>query len=246
VKKLFIIAGIVLCLACAGFLYLKKDFLKSRDFKPDNSKAKNLIDLRPSVIAKLQQVVKDGSEGLYILTIGKIDLNVLSSKLDVVDGTISVDTTTLIRLDKLKKLPDDILHIKFHSLHVDGIGITDLLRKNSIEIAGVHFDNPEINIYHKARPYNKEKHQTNDSLTLYQRLMGQMKKIAITAISIDRGKLIVHDMEQHARVTKLNDITIRMNDVRIDSSTQHDSTRFLFAKHAILETNNYLFRTPDS
>ena len=37
-----------------------------------------------------------------------------------------------------------------------------------------------------------------------------------------------------------------MNDVLIDSSTQYDATRFLFAKHAVIETRNYVFPTPDS
>jgi hypothetical protein len=47
-------------------------------------------------------------------------------------------------------------------------------------------------------------------------------------------------------LTKFNDITIRMNDILIDSSTQYDASRFLFAKHAVLETRNYTFPTPDS
>src|SRR6476620_4354533 len=62
VKKLIIITSIILLIACAGFLYLKKNFLKTPDFKPDNSKATSVLDLRPSIIAKLRQVVKDGSK----------------------------------------------------------------------------------------------------------------------------------------------------------------------------------------
>jgi len=246
VKKLIIIAGVILLIVCAGFLYFKKDFLKAPDFKPDNSKAKSILDLRPSIIAKLQQVVKDASEGLYILSIDKLEPDVLASKLDVIDGTISVDTTAMQQLDKLKILPDDVFNIKFHSLHIDGIGIEDLLHKKNIGISGVFINDPVIHIYHKARSYNKDERKKNDSLTLYQRLMGQMKKIAITAINIKHGTLLIHDVEQPKRITKFNDITVRMNDVLIDSSTQYDASRFLFAKHAVLETHNYKFPTPDS
>ncbi len=245
-KKSIIIAGVLLLVACAGFLYFKKDVLKTPDFKPDNSKATSLLDLRPSIIAKLQQVVKDASEGLYILSIDKLEPDVLASKLDVIDGTISVDTTAMQQLDKLKMLPDDVFHIKFHSLHIDGIGIEDLLHKKMIDITSASIEDPVIDIYHKARSYNKEEHKKDDSLTLYQRLMGQMKKIAITAINITHGTLIIHDVDQPKRLTKFNDITIRMNDILIDSSTQYDASRFLFAKHAVIETRNYTFPTPDS
>ena len=238
--------GVILLIACAGFLYFKKDVLKTTDFKPDNSKATSILDLRPSIIAKLQQVVKDASGGLYILSIDKLEPDVLASKLDVIDGTISVDTTAMQQLDKLKMLPDDVFHIKFHSLHIDGIGIEDLLHKKNIDVTGAFLNEPVIHIYHKARSYNKEEHKKNDSLTLYQRLTGQMKKIAITAINITHGTLIIHDVEQPKRITKFNDITIRMNEVLIDSSTQYDASRLLFAKHAVLETCDYSFPTPDS
>ena len=246
VKKLIIIAGLILLIACAGFLYLKKDVLKTADFKPDNSKASSSLDLRPSLIAKLQQVVKDASGGLYILSIDKLEPDVLASKLDVIGGTISVDTAAMLRLDQSKKLPDDVFNIKFHSLRIDGIGIGDLLHKKTIDITGASLNDPVIDIYHKARSYNKDEHKKNDSLTLYQRLMGQMQKIAITAINITHGTLVIHDVEQPKRLTKFNDITIRMNDILIDSSTQYDASRFLFAKHAVLETRNYIFPTPDS
>lgn len=225
---------------------MKHDLLKAKDFKLQKSKANTILDLRPSIIAKLQQVVKDGSNGLYNLSIDKIEPDVLSSKLDVIDGTISPDSAAMLQLDKIKKLPDDVLHIKFHSLHIDGIGISDLLHKNQIDISGAYLEGPVINTYHKSRPYNKEKRERNDRLTLYQRLMGEMKKIAIGAININHGVLIIHDVEQHDRTTRFNDISIRMNDVLIDSSTQYDESRFLFAKHAVLETRNYMFPTPDS
>lgn len=245
-KKIILISLITLAIISAGFFYVKKDLLKARDFKPDNSKAKTVLDLRPAIIAKLQQVIKDGSQGLYILSVEQLQPDVLASKLDVIDGTISIDTVAMRQLDKVKKLPDDLFHMKFHSLHIDGIGIPDLLNKKNIDIDRVYLNNPVINIYHKARPYNQTERKKNDTLTVYQRLMGQMKRIAISAVSITKGTLIIHDVDQPKRQTKFNDITIRMDDVLIDSSTQYDADRFLFAKHALIETNDYTFPTPDS
>jgi hypothetical protein len=245
VKKIILISVIILAILSCGFFYLKNRLLKAKDFKPDNSKAKTILDLRPAIIAKLQQFVKDGSGGLYILSIEKINPDVLSSKMDVLDGTISVDTAAMAQLDKLKKLPDDIFHIKFHSLHIDGIGIIDLLNKKNIDINAAFLNDPVINVYHKNRSYNNEQRNKNDNLTLYQRLMAHMEKIAIGAINIKHGTLIVHDI-LHNHNTKFNDISVRMSDVLIDSSTQYDANRFLFAKHAVLETRNYTFPTPDS
>jgi hypothetical protein len=247
VKKIILISVIsVVVIISGGFLYLKYGVLKTNDVKPDISEASSVLDLRPAIIAKLQQLVKDGSDGLYTLSIKKIDPDLLSSKLDVLDGIIAVDTAAMQRLDESKKLPDDIFRINFHSLHIDGIGISDLLKTKNIDIKAAYLDDPVIHIYHKARSYNKEANKKNDSLTLYQRLMGELEKIVIGSTTIKHGTLVIHDGGHDNHPTKFKDIFVKMNDVLIDSSTQYDNKRFLFAKHALIETSNYSFATPDS
>lgn len=246
-KKIILISVIIIVVIISGgFIYLKYGVLKTKDVKTDTSKESSILDLRPAIIAKLQQLVKDGSDGLYSLSIQKIDPDVLSSKLDVLDGMIDVDTAAMQRLDGSKKLPDDVFHIKFHLLHIDGIGINDMLNKNNIDIKGAYLDDPVIHIYHKAHTYNKETNKKNDSLTLYQRLTGELKRIFIGSIAIKHGTLVIHDGGQHERPTQFNDIRVTMKDILIDSSTQHDNKRFLFAKHALIEASNYSFATPDS
>ncbi|MES1215914.1 MAG: hypothetical protein ABUT20_10380 [Bacteroidota bacterium] len=245
-KKVIIISVVILLIISGGYYFIRYGLLRSKDFKADNSKATSLLDLRPSLIAKLQQLVKDGSGGLYVLSIDQIEPDLLASKLDVIGGTFSVDSAAMQHLDSLNNLPDDVYNIKFDSLHINGIGINDLLGKKNIDIGSVSLTNPVISIYHKRQSYNTEERKTTDSLTLYQRLLGQMKKIAIDGINIDHGSLTIYDVKQKNRVTKFNDITVRMNDVLIDSSTQYDAGRFLFAKQAVLETKNYSFATPDS
>lgn len=239
---------------CGGFFYLRYGVLKTNDVKPVNSNASqtdtrsekksSILDLRPAIIAKIQQLVKEGSDGLYNLSIQKIDPDLLSAKLDVINGSITVDTAAMQRLDASKKLPDDIFQLNFHLLHIDGIGINDMLDKKNIDIRGARLEDPVIHIYHKTRLYNKQTNKKNDSLTLYQRLTGELKKIMIGSITIKHGTLVIHDGEQKNRPTKFNDITVKMNDILIDASTQYDNKRFLFAKHATIETNNYSFTTP--
>ena len=57
-KKLALIFSILFLVVTSGYLYIRYGLLKTKEFKPDNSKAKNVLDLRPSIIAKLQQLVK--------------------------------------------------------------------------------------------------------------------------------------------------------------------------------------------
>ncbi|HXR83531.1 MAG TPA: hypothetical protein VN722_04440 [Hanamia sp.] len=245
-KKFIIILSALLLLVAGGYIYIRYHFLKAKNFKPDNSKAKSILDLRPAIIAKLQQVVKDGSNGLYILSVQKLDIDVKASKLDAVNASITVDTAAMLQLEKLKKLPDDIFKMKFATLHIDGLGIEDLINKKHLSINAIYCNDPVIEVFHKNQPYNAAERKANDSLSFYGRIKGQTKSIQIGKINIGRGSFIDHNRNKKNRVSRFNVVSIIMKDLLIDSVTQYDNKRFLFTKYTAIECNNYFFRTPDS
>ena len=245
-KKIIIILFTLVLLATGAYLFIRYHFLKAKNFKPDNSKAKSILDLRPAIIAKLQQVVKDGSNGLYILSVQKLDIDVLASKVDAVNASISIDTAAMLQLDKQKKLPDDIFKIKFSSLHIDGLGVQDLINKKQVSITALYCNNPVIEVFHKRQPYNEAERKANDTLSLYGRIKGQTKSIQIGKININKGSFIDHDMSKKNGTTRFNVVSIIMKDLLIDSVTQYDNKRFLYTKYTAIECNNYFFRTPDS
>ncbi len=244
-RKLIVVIAVIFLLIVGGYFYLRFGYLKTKDFKPDTSKEKNITDLRPSIIAKLQQLVKDGSSGLYILSVEKLEPHMLASKLDALNASIKIDTAAMHHLDSLQLLPDDIFTFHFSTVHLDGIGIADLINKDRVEITGINITNPVIDVFHTKRTYNAADRKSNDSLSLYQKLKGQMKKIAIGRINIENGTFINHDLAKK-KTTKFKDVSVAVNDLLIDSTTEHDRSRFLFAKHATLSTKNYSIPTADN
>jgi hypothetical protein len=237
-KGLVITIVIILLIFSGAYFYTRYHVLKTKDVKPDNSKAKTPLDLRPAIIAKLQQLVKDGSDGLYVLSIEQISPDVLASKVGVINASVKIDSNALKRLDSLKRLPDDLFTFKFNSLHLDGFGIADLLDRNDMNVSAIYLNEPVIETFHRSRPYNKEDHN-NDSLTLYQRLSRVIKKISIGKINVQHGTFITHDLDHQNNRSSYNNIVINMENILIDSSTQYDKGRYLFAKHTTMRAENY-------
>lgn len=227
-------------------MYLRFHVLKAKDFKPVEAKAKNVVDLRPAIIAKLQQLVKNGSNGLYTLNIDRIEPDVLNSKLTIYNASLNVDSNSMRVLDQQKKLPDDIFRIKLNDLHIDGLGIDIFLHKDSINVTGIHIDKPIINVYHHNRVYNKTEREKNAKLPLYARILGTMRSISIGKIDVRNGTFILHNKEKYKDDTRLNEVGIQLGKVLIDSATQYDYNRFLFAKTASFSAKNYFLPTPDS
>ncbi|HEV7622198.1 MAG TPA: hypothetical protein VGO09_10705 [Flavisolibacter sp.] len=246
VTILFIIAGFLLI---TGYVYVRYT-LRTKKFTPvvvkeksaQPEKQETVLDLRPRIIAKLQQLVKEGSDGLYNLSIHDVEPDILASKLVVINAVLIPDTSALNRLDLLKKAPNDVFKISFDSLQIDGIGINDFLSKNSIDLKLIVLSNPKMEVYHKNRPYNKT--HKSDSSKLYQRLAGSIKHLGISSIVIRNGKLISHNLIKN-KVNDYNDIKIKISGLLIDSTTEFDKDRFLYAKAVEISMKNYKVPSSD-
>jgi hypothetical protein len=68
-KKLYVVLFVIITVASGAYLFVRFHLLKAKDFEPDNAKASSPVDTRPAIIAKLQQLVKDGASGI-LKTVG--------------------------------------------------------------------------------------------------------------------------------------------------------------------------------
>lgn len=244
-KRLYLVLIGIFIIAAGAYFYIRFDLLKSKDFKADYSKSKSVADLRPAIIAKLQQLVKDASGGLYHLSIDKIDPHISASSIDITEAVLTPDSAIVKDFDNLHTLPDDVFKISFSSLHIDGIGINDLLSKDHLSLRHILISAPVIEVYHKEQRYNKSLRIKNDSITVYKRIMKKMKSISIDTIEVVNGTFITHRGAKN-KINKFKEVSVIMNDILIDSTTEYDTKRFLFAKQAKLSTKNFYSRTPDS
>ncbi|HMJ47462.1 MAG TPA: hypothetical protein VK498_09035 [Ferruginibacter sp.] len=242
-KHVILIA--LLIISIGVYLYLHNKVLKAKDFEPDNSKKETPVDLRPKIIAKLQQLVKDGSYGLYKLSIDSLSTNVLTSKVTITGASLDIDSSALKKLHNLQLLPDEIFRIKINSIHFDGLGIADLLQKNQLELSGINIEKPVIDVYHQALPYNAEERTRDDSSGLFNKLSGQLKKLFIGKINIDHGILVHHNLDKNNMITRMDNVFMQMKDLLIDSTTLAGQQRKLSIKQTTIRAENYNVLTSD-
>jgi len=243
-KRLFFIFIFIIIILSGAYFYIRFVVLKAKDFEPDYSKSKSVADLRPAIIAKLQQLVKDASGGLYDLSIGKIDPHISDLSIDITDAVLSPDSSIIKNLDKSHTLPDDLFKISLSSLHIDGIHINNLLSKDHLSLKYILINAPAIEVYYQEKWYNKPIRLKNDSITVYKRIMKKMKSISIDTIEVSNGTFKMHTGDKN-NTTSFNKLSFIMEDVLIDSATQFDTKRFLFAKKATLSAGNFYGRTSD-
>jgi hypothetical protein len=188
-------------------------------------------------------VVKDGTKGLYILSIEKIDPSIKDAMLDAQGIKLRVDSAVLAHLDSMEMAPDNVYRISLRHLHLNGLGLKDLLSKKDIDLRSVAILEPVVEVFHKKRPYNREE---KDTLTLYEQINKALNSVNIGAINVTNATVISHRPGKKAVPTKYAGLNVALRQLLIDSATQFDKNRFLFAKEADITMDKYSYRTADS
>lgn len=248
-RKFYIVVFVLGVLVIAGYIWLRMTLKTNEPVpaavhaeKPMMEQKSAVLDIRPRLIARLQELVKQGSDGLYNLSIGKIEPDLLKSTVQVLNVRLVPDEQGLTSLEKRKAAPDDVFEIFAPALHIAGIGVEDLLKKDVIDLKSVLINNPVIKVSHQKRTSNSS---GKDSSTIYEKLIGQLKKISVGEIRINNGTLVLQGSRSN-NITNFKNVGIYMKDLLIDSTTQYNKNRFLFARSAELNFKNFRLPTKDN
>lgn len=228
-KKGVKIAGIVVLVLAAGiFFYLRTR--KSTDFEP-------------LIKEKLQQLVTDGSDSLYQLQLGKIEIDVIASTITVNTAVLLADSVRMHQLDLAQKAPSDVYGIAVGAIQIKGISPLDLLDKKNISLQTIYLKEPSIKIYHYKRAYEIPK---DTGTTLYQRLSKTLESFKLDIAEVQHVAVDYYDQNKKNKEIHLKDLTFRFKNILFDATTQRDTSRFLYAGEANIFLKKYELSTANN
>ena len=228
-------------LVIAGYLFLRSSLKTEKAPKKiADNELEAAIDLRPLFIARLNEIINKGSDGLYQFTTEDLKVDVLAGTVIFIKPKLVPDFSLLPELEKKHKAPDDVFTISLDSLSINGLDLQDVLSKKNIDLDELLLIHPAIKVVHQKR--KNQKIQGNDTATLYKRIMGQMKHIAVKKIIIKEGTLENKNLTKN-KISKLTGLSVLLNDLLLDSSTQKGRDRFLFSKSATISFKDYATTT---
>lgn len=227
-KKIFLIILFIVIAVVAGLII----YLRSH----------KLEDFEPLIKAKLSKLVKDASNGLYTLEIEKLEIDVIGSKIILVNASLKPDTLIYARLEQLKKAPNDIFEVSISQLAINEIIAQEFIYGKAIKLQTLFINKPVIKVWHKKQPYNVE---ADSSQTVYQQIHKNISSLQIDTIMLNNIDFIYLNRNRQNKQTRLSNVKLMFSDILIDSSTQYDYQRVLFAKQCLVSLKDYNMTTTD-
>ena len=225
-RSIIFIVGALIIIVAASLLYLK--FRKLDDFEPQ-------------IKGKLQKLVHDASKGLYKLNVEKINADIVGAKVILSNVDLTYDSLVYAKLRAAKQAPADVFNIHLNSLALDGVTPEDLIRKKNIHLNILLIENPTVHVYHHQLDYERPKKETS----VYDVVHKEIGSFALNSLDLKHVEFIYHQMKSKVQ-TSFKDLNVSLKDIVIDSITQSDTSRFLYAKDATISLKDFKHKTADS
>jgi hypothetical protein len=201
--------------------------------------------VEPVLRKRLQTLIVDGSDSLYIYHLGNLHVNFFGGNVGVHDLHIAVDSNRFNRLKQSGDLPSLVMQLDVNSAHLKGIGIFSLLFGRKVSIDEISSEDADIVL----NRYPKEKDTIDTSkqkLPLWKAIQPRIKNVVVNKIKLDGIKLLYKNSEGAEGKLQFDRCDALFEHIRIDSVAAQDTSRFGYVENFSFHLNDLKFRTTDS
>ncbi len=179
----------------------------------------------------IENAVSRGTDSLYFIHYD-------SSSIDEVNGNASFFHVAL-QSDSLQKqlLQFDtassaiVYHILIDEVTIKGADIPALISNNYVNAKLIRIIHPVVYIISSGKK-EKKSFSSEDSLAIYEKLLGKFKSIYAGEIMIEKGFVIFSYKSNEPHIA-LKDISVLLNNFRIDSSRNYQNILSYFIKGVV-------------
>lgn len=200
------------------------------------------------VKAYLTETIESGSKGIYKAGIGRIYLDLLTGNINITDFSLVPDTALYDSLSRYDTISPVLLEIHLRKLKIKDFHIQDFIRHRKILIREIHFQNPEVQLFHMRVTQKRTAHPVARNTMLTIPLPKGLEMIRIDKIMLTEGSFTYHDLARDsAQPFRIPAGEILVNDFLVDGNIEGEQPVFnatdirIMLKEIRLPTQNGLY-----
>lgn len=200
---------------------------------------------RPILKKVIANTLIDATDSLYGVKYANIKVNIISGNVVIDSLALIPDLRIYQKLIDQGDAPENLVDLKILKLTLKRINPLKIYRQRKLDIKNITIQSPELSVFYTK--IKKKTKSNTDNRTAYQRLKQTLAAVKIESVFLSNVKFKYIDQSlESPKITSLDRLNIRVNDILIDSLSQFDKDRFYNAKDIIAEISDYTFATADS
>lgn len=193
---------------------------------------------------ELRRYVQEGSDSLYTLAYGRLDLNLLNGNLTIHNAALLPDSAVYQRLVAQQKAPKVLVNATMSRLQISRMKLWRYFLNKEVDAGVFAIIDPELVIIEDQRSVDTTTHQRS----FYEVVNKNINHFRISRLTLNKIKLTYTQIGKDSSkvITKLEDLDINIRGLQIDSVSKNDPARFLYARTFDVNLEKWDHRTPDS
>jgi len=201
---------------------------------------------RPLLNEKIHEMVLSSSDSLYRVTYDDLDFNLVTGNASLRNFKLIPDTGVYRLLKEQKKAPDNVYEVAVTRLKIENFHPKRIYTQRKLNIDRILIENPTITVINEHQAYH-DTVAVKDKRTLYQKISEILNELTVAHVAFENVQVTYQNRnESIEKITKLKHVNINITDLRVDSTSQHDSLRFYNARNVDFNMDNYRIATGDS
>lgn len=193
--------------------------------------------LKPVLTQKLKEGVLKATDSLYRVNFTDADLQVFRGKVSLHNIELKPDTAVYKSLKRQGKAPFSLYELQVNQLTVTGVKALSIFFKKKLEVGEIILTGSKVQL---SKYGEKPDTSVKDNRTFYQKIAKDIKLIKVDAIHLDDVQFTFNNYTgKKLAVSVLKHISIKADDLLIDSATQADTARTLFCRNITARLSNY-------
>jgi hypothetical protein len=181
---------------------------------------------------ELDSTLDKRTKGLYVLGYDKFELDEVGGSLLVTNLRLNYDSNVYKRLLETDDAPSILVNIVIPKLNITGVETPRALIDKEVTGDKLQLIDPLIEIVYTRR--GKDSIANVPPEQVYRQLLGNLNLIRIRQLEIRNARLWTKRINQKDTSLQVDNISLMLDDVRIDDSSALDSSRILFSKNISL------------
>jgi hypothetical protein len=186
--------------------------------------------------ASITSTVEKKTDSLYHIRYDSADINELNASASFFNVVLQADSTQKNLLRLKDSLPNALFHIRVEAVMAKGVDVPGLLQNRTFTARSITLIKPVVHIINtgadKPKPFTQD-----DSLQLYQKILGNYTSIRADSITVVNGTLLITNINGKS-LTTAEDINIFLPNFLIDSTRNYQHVISYFIKDVQVSVNN--------
>ncbi|HEX5025517.1 MAG TPA: hypothetical protein VFV68_09600 [Agriterribacter sp.] len=173
--------------------------------------------------------VQEKTDRLYHIDYDNMELDEVAGNLSVSNLRLAYDSSRYFALRETGDEPSMLFTVEIPSIQITGVQTPKALLTKEIVAGKLRVDHPVIEILYTQEGKDSSKRVPPNEV--YKQILGELQMIKMDTLLITGAQIITRVMQSGKQKLEILDAHLELRQVLIDSTSNLDSSRMLFAKH---------------